>query len=230
MEIPEQALWRTPTGIHHVSGKASTADNALDFDIDSIAFAQKWNVGWSGRSDLKGRVVVGFQVPSRNDVDTLYDKLTGRRLSRTASAQRYILGPRYAIVEDPDGIAVGLMRSRFPGIAIATSGGVLAQTPGVEPRSLKNRTSFLTLTSKSKKATMRITSKGQVTIPVEIREKAGLLPHTEVDFEFDGKVVRIVRAKARNGDGRGARLVAHLRGRGDVAMSTDAIMALTRDD
>jgi hypothetical protein len=30
-------------------------------------------------------------------------------------------------------------------------------------------------------------------------------------------------------DGRGARLVAHLRGRGDVAMSTDAIMALTRD-
>lgn len=77
---------------------------------------------------------------------------------------------------------------------------------------------------------MRITSKGQVTIPVEIREKAGLLPHTEVDFEFDGKVVRIVRSPARRGDGRGARLVAHLRGRGDVAMSTDAIMALTRSD
>ncbi len=77
---------------------------------------------------------------------------------------------------------------------------------------------------------MRITSKGQVTIPVEIREKAGLLPHTEVDFEFDGKVVRIVRSPARRGDGRGARLVAHLRGRGDVAMSTDAIMALTRGD
>ena len=77
---------------------------------------------------------------------------------------------------------------------------------------------------------MRITSKGQVTIPVEIREQAGLLPHTEVDFEFDGKVVRIVRARARNRDGRGARLVAHLRGRGDIALSTDAIMALTRDE
>ena len=76
---------------------------------------------------------------------------------------------------------------------------------------------------------MRITSKGQVTIPAEIRERAGLLPQTEVEFEFDGKVVRIVRATARKGDGRGARLVAHLRGRGDVAMSTDAIMALTRD-
>jgi AbrB family looped-hinge helix DNA binding protein len=77
---------------------------------------------------------------------------------------------------------------------------------------------------------MRITSKGQVTIPAEIRERAGLLPHTEVEFEFDGKVVRIVRAKTTKKAGRGARLVAHLRGRGDIAMSTDEIMALTRDD
>jgi AbrB family looped-hinge helix DNA binding protein len=76
---------------------------------------------------------------------------------------------------------------------------------------------------------VRITSKGQVTIPAEIRQRAGLLPHTEVEFELDGKVVRIVRAKARNRNGRGRRVVAHLRGRGDVAMSTDAIMALTRD-
>ncbi len=34
---------------------------------------------------------------------------------------------------------------------------------------------------------MRITSKGQVTIPAEMREQAGLLPHTEVNFELDGK-------------------------------------------
>lgn len=77
---------------------------------------------------------------------------------------------------------------------------------------------------------MRITSKGQVTIPAEIRERAGLLPQTEVEFEFDGKAVRILRAKTNKKDGRGVRLVAHLRGRGDVAMSTDDIMALTRDD
>ena len=69
-----------------------------------------------------------------------------------------------------------------------------------------------------------------MTIPAEIREKAGLLPHTEVEFEIVGKVVRLVRAKVQNKNGRGARLIAHLRGRGDVAMSTDAIMALTRDD
>ncbi len=41
---------------------------------------------------------------------------------------------------------------------------------------------------------MRTTSKGQVTIPAEIREQAGLLSQTEVDFEFDGEVVRIVPA------------------------------------
>lgn len=77
---------------------------------------------------------------------------------------------------------------------------------------------------------MRITSKGQVTIPAEIRERAGLLPHTEVDFEFDGKVVRIVPVRGQNKNSRGARLIARLRGSGDVAMSTDEIMALTRGE
>jgi AbrB family looped-hinge helix DNA binding protein len=77
---------------------------------------------------------------------------------------------------------------------------------------------------------VRITSKGQVTIPVDIRERAGLLPQTEVEFKFDGKSVRIVRAKSGKRGGRGARIVAHLRGRGDVTMSTDEILALTRGD
>jgi len=77
---------------------------------------------------------------------------------------------------------------------------------------------------------MRITSKGQVTIPAEIRERAGLMPNTEVDFEFDGEVVRILKAKPSGGKGRGARLVALMRGRGDVAMTTDEIMALTRGE
>ena len=76
---------------------------------------------------------------------------------------------------------------------------------------------------------MRITSKGQVTIPIEIRKRAGLLPHMEVDFEFDGQAVRIVKARAAVKPGRGERLVARLRGRGDVSMSTNEIMALTRD-
>jgi AbrB family looped-hinge helix DNA binding protein len=77
---------------------------------------------------------------------------------------------------------------------------------------------------------MRITSKGQVTIPVEIREKAGLLPHTEVDFEFDGETVRIVKARAPRGETRGQEIVRRLRGSATVRMSTDEIMALTRGE
>jgi AbrB family looped-hinge helix DNA binding protein len=86
----------------------------------------------------------------------------------------------------------------------------------------------ITLTGKKGGTDMRITSKGQVTIPMEIRDKAGLLPHTDVEFEFDGQAVRITKAKKMRISGRGERVVARLRGRGDVTMSTDAIMALTR--
>jgi AbrB family looped-hinge helix DNA binding protein len=75
---------------------------------------------------------------------------------------------------------------------------------------------------------MRVTSKGQVTIPIEIREQAGLMPHTEVEFELDGAAVRIRRSRPTVRPGRGDRIVARLRGSGDVAMSTDEIMALTR--
>jgi AbrB family looped-hinge helix DNA binding protein len=78
---------------------------------------------------------------------------------------------------------------------------------------------------------MRINSKGQVTIPVALRERAGLTPHTEVEFEFDGKVVQIRPIKARKGASRGELLVAHLRRhRGDIGMATDEIMAMTRGE
>jgi AbrB family looped-hinge helix DNA binding protein len=73
---------------------------------------------------------------------------------------------------------------------------------------------------------MRITAKGQVTIPVEIRQRLGLLPDTEVEFEVVGGAVRIRRAA--RGSSRGRALVARLRGRATTKMSTDEIMALTR--
>ncbi len=77
---------------------------------------------------------------------------------------------------------------------------------------------------------MRVTSKGQVTIPADIREKAGLLPNTEVDFVYDGHSVTLVRAKA-TGKNRGAQLIEHLRRyRGDVTLTTDEIMAMTRGE
>jgi AbrB family looped-hinge helix DNA binding protein len=73
---------------------------------------------------------------------------------------------------------------------------------------------------------VRITSKGQVTIPQEIREKLGLLPNTEVEFILEGKAVRIVKARGRRV--RGTSVVGRLRGRATVRMTTDEILALTR--
>ena len=49
---------------------------------------------------------------------------------------------------------------------------------------------------------MRITSKGHVTIPAEIREAAGLLPDTDVEFRFDGETVQIVRSETPARPGR----------------------------
>ncbi len=77
---------------------------------------------------------------------------------------------------------------------------------------------------------IKVTSKGQVTIPVAIREQAGFLPGTEIEFECDGDTVRIVRSKAPKGESRGQRAVRLLRGSGTVRMTTDEIMALTRGD
>lgn len=73
---------------------------------------------------------------------------------------------------------------------------------------------------------MRITSKGQVTIPQDIRERIGLLPGTEVEFEVVGNAAKIRKApKSRD---RGRSVVARLKGRASGTMTTDEIMKLTR--
>lgn len=79
---------------------------------------------------------------------------------------------------------------------------------------------------------MRITSKGQVTIPARVREQAGLLPNTEVEFVSAARgEVRLVKSTKRTTrKSRGELLVERMRGKGDVKMTTDEIMALTRGE
>lgn len=78
---------------------------------------------------------------------------------------------------------------------------------------------------------MRITSKGQVTIPVEIRHQSGFLPGTDVEFDVKGDTVVLRRAKRKAGaGGRGARLIELMRGTAKTRLTTDQIMALTRGD
>ncbi len=72
---------------------------------------------------------------------------------------------------------------------------------------------------------MRVTTKGQVTIPKHIREKLGITSSSEVDFiEENGRVylTKITTPSPRRNPFR------RLRGVATVRMSTDEIMALTR--
>lgn len=76
---------------------------------------------------------------------------------------------------------------------------------------------------------MQITTKGQVTIPLHVRTRLGLLPHTEVEFEIAGDHARIRKAKPTGAGARSSRALQALRGSADTRMSTEDIMALTRD-
>jgi catechol 2,3-dioxygenase-like lactoylglutathione lyase family enzyme len=113
VDIPEDAVWRTPTGAHHANATEGSADQ-IHFDLDSTAFAQIWNPSWKDRADLRGRVVVGFRVPMRTDVDAVFRDMIGAGYRGLQEPQDAFWGARYAIIEDPDGIAVCLMSPISP--------------------------------------------------------------------------------------------------------------------
>jgi len=73
---------------------------------------------------------------------------------------------------------------------------------------------------------MRVTSKGRVTIPKAIRDRFALVAGTEVDFVVTGNVIRLVKAGALS---RGEALVLRLRGACRGGMTTDEVLAMTRD-
>ena len=75
---------------------------------------------------------------------------------------------------------------------------------------------------------MRITSKGQVTIPIEIREHLGLLPNCEVEFKVENNAVSIRKARKGSRTSRGKSIVEHLRARATSGLTTEQIMSLTR--
>lgn len=74
---------------------------------------------------------------------------------------------------------------------------------------------------------MRITSKGQVTIPNQFRIKYGLLPHVEIEFkETKGNLCLV---KVRNNKSRGEEVIRRMRSaKVNKKMTTEQIMILTR--
>ena len=75
---------------------------------------------------------------------------------------------------------------------------------------------------------MRVTSKGQVTIPIEIRQQLGIDSDTEVEFEIEGNVVRLRKVPGKTS--RGRRVVSRLREASYDGPSTEELMALTRGE
>jgi|AP95_1055475.scaffolds.fasta_scaffold05167_2 AbrB family looped-hinge helix DNA binding protein len=71
---------------------------------------------------------------------------------------------------------------------------------------------------------MRVTTKGQVTIPQHIREKLGIGAHSEVNFIEEGDRVFLEKVPESQKTSRFRRY----RGVATVKMTTDEIMELTR--
>lgn len=71
---------------------------------------------------------------------------------------------------------------------------------------------------------MRVTQKGQVTIPLEVRRALGIHPGSDVQFRIEEQGVRLVVDPAR-----AAEEIARMRGAGSGELSTDEILALTRE-
>lgn len=82
---------------------------------------------------------------------------------------------------------------------------------------------------------MRVTSKGQVTIPRDMRELAGIKPNSEVLFSIEGGKITISPKHDAGAVAEKARLdsfletLDRLEGTGDQGIDADALMSMTRE-
>jgi len=112
MEIPEENVWRTETGAHHVTG-VPIGSGATEIDFDSHELSRVYNQGHRD-APAPGGAIIGFRVPSRDAVDELYRRFTEAGHPGRQPPFDAFWGSRYAIVADPDGRDVGLMSPPDP--------------------------------------------------------------------------------------------------------------------
>jgi uncharacterized glyoxalase superfamily protein PhnB len=111
--IPEEAIWRTSSGAHHVEIRM---ENGFEFALDSQALAQQYNEGSPEVSAVRKSNVLSFRIATPAQVNTLYAKLIDKGYVSSQEPYNTFWGSRYAIVEDPDGNLAGLMSPPDPGL------------------------------------------------------------------------------------------------------------------
>jgi catechol 2,3-dioxygenase-like lactoylglutathione lyase family enzyme len=101
IDIPDRGPW-------DADHRQAETGEGIDLELDSTSFAGKWNPGHPG-SMGRGAAVFGFKVATRDEVDRIHADLTGAGYASQLAPHDAFWGARYAIVEDPDGNAVGIM-------------------------------------------------------------------------------------------------------------------------
>ena len=76
---------------------------------------------------------------------------------------------------------------------------------------------------------MKVTTKGQVTIPQLIREELGIYAGSEVEFKVEDGTLRVIPIEKPH-IYKTSSLSARMKGKATVKMTTDEIMALTRGE
>ena len=81
---------------------------------------------------------------------------------------------------------------------------------------------------------MRITSKGQVTVPKHIRDKLGIGPGDDIGFREEGQAVIVEKVEEPKKVNKGVALYRHLLGKGPMLrkgrplMTSEEVILLTR--
>ena len=111
MALPEDAIWRTDSGAHHV---VMRMPDGFELALDSHALAETYNAGWQPATGSGSRAVVGFRLADAEAVDATYASLTALGHEGVQPPYYTFWGSRYAIVADPDGNHIGLMGPADP--------------------------------------------------------------------------------------------------------------------
>jgi predicted lactoylglutathione lyase len=109
LKIPAKAIWKTKSGIHHVSAQMGN----VHLDFDSKAHARKFNKGYRKNSG-GGNVIIGFAMDTRAAVDKTFNRMVRAGYRGLQEPWDSHWGARFAVIADPDSNHVGIQSRADP--------------------------------------------------------------------------------------------------------------------